>query len=280
MILFPNAKINLGLRVLNRRPDGYHELMTVMMPVPWQDVLEIVPARAGAPVSLTVTGRTVDCPTEKNLVMKAYRALEAELGSLPPAEMYLQKNIPDGAGLGGGSADASFTLVGLNEVFGLGLTRGQLARVAAGVGADCPFFVYNETAYCTGTGTTISAGVHIDLSAYTIVVAKPQGETVSTAEAYAAIRPCGRAAAPVDVLGLDISLWPEMLVNDFEASVFPRHPRIASLKRHMTDCGARYAAMSGSGAAVFGIFDNDNLAQHAADTAADCDTFVTGGADW
>lgn len=279
MILFPNAKINLGLRVLRRRTDGYHDLMTVMMPVGWEDVLEIVPSRTGR-TSLTVLGRTVDCPPEKNLVMKAYRALESEVGKLPPAEIYLEKIIPDGAGLGGGSADAAFTLTGLNEVFGLGLTPERLASAAATVGADCPFFIHNEPALCTGTGTNLAATLHIDFSQYTLAIAKPRGVSVSTAEAYAAVRPREDSPSPLDVLGTDIGLWPDLLVNDFEESVFPRFPRIAALKRHFYDSGARYSAMSGSGAAVFAIFDSDILARHATAALADCDTFVAPGRCW
>lgn len=279
MILFPNAKINLGLRVLRRRPDGYHELMTVMMPVEWCDVLEIVPA-ASARSSLQVTGRAVDCPPEKNLVMKALRALEAETGRELRAEMYLEKIIPDGAGLGGGSADAAFALRGLNEVFELGLDAEHLARVAARVGADCPFFIYNEPAFCTGTGTDISANIHYDFSPLTIAIAKPRGVAVSTAEAYAAITPREDSSAPIDILGLDISLWPEMLVNDFEASVFAAHPEIASVKQHFYTCGARYAAMSGSGASVFALFDDDNLAHRAVADLSGCDTFTAPGREW
>lgn len=279
MILFPNAKINLGLRVLRRRPDGYHDLMTVMMPAGWEDVLEIVPSRTGE-TTLTVLGRPVDCPPEKNLVMKAFRALRQEVPELPPAEIYLEKIIPDGAGLGGGSADAAFTLVGLNEVFGLGLPAERLASVAATVGADCPFFIHNEPALCTGTGTTLAASLHIDFSQYTIAIAKPRGVSVSTAAAYAAVRPREDSPSPLDVLGTDIGLWPDLLVNDFEESVFPAFPRIAEVKRHFYDRGARYAAMSGSGAAVFALFDSDILARHAVGELADCDTFVTAGRCW
>lgn len=279
MILFPNAKINLGLRILRKRSDGYHDLLTVMVPVGWTDVLEIVPSKDGK-ASLTVTGRTVACEPERNLVMKALRALETEIGRTLPAEMYLEKIIPDGAGLGGGSADAAFALVGLNEVFSLGLTHEHLARIAAGVGADCPFFIHNVPQYCTGTGTTLSADIHYNFSEFTIVIAKPRCTSVSTAEAYSAIRPCEDVASPMDVLGLDISLWRDLLVNDFEASVFPAHPEIASLKGHFYTSGARYAAMSGSGAAVFGLFDNDKLARHAADSLKDCDIFVDHCRDW
>lgn len=279
MILFPNAKINLGLRVLRRRPDGYHDLMTVMVPTAWTDVLEIVPAASGR-ASLTVTGRKVDCPPEKNLVMKALRALEAETGRELPAEMYLEKIIPDGAGLGGGSADAAFALRGLNEVFALGLEPEALARVAARVGADCPFFIHNVPAFCTGTGTTLSADIHYDFSHLTLAIAKPRSASVSTAEAYAAIRPREDSPAPIDVLGLDMSLWPDLLVNDFEASIFPAHPEIKAVKDHFYTYGARYSAMSGSGAAVFALFESASLAHRALSALSGCDTFAAPGRDW
>ncbi len=274
MILFPNAKINLGLNIISRRPDGYHELLTVMSPVGWCDVLEIVSSRSGE-TTLKVSGRTVDCPPERNLVMKAYNALAAEVGGLPPAEIYLEKIIPDGAGLGGGSADAAFTIRGLNEVFALGLDNERMAAVAGRVGADCSFFIYNRPAYCTGIGTDISLDVSPTLSAdQHIVIAKPRGASVSTAQAYAGITPKPADCSPRDVVATPVSNWRGKLVNDFETSVFAREPRCASLKQHMYDTGATYAAMSGSGAAVFGIFGNDKMAQSAADTCSDCDIFV------
>lgn len=276
MILFPNAKINLGLRVLRRRADGYHDIITVMMPVAWTDILEIVPSHTGQ-TSLHVTGLHVDCPPEKNLVMKAYHALANETGGLPPAEIYLEKIIPDGAGLGGGSADAAFTIRGLNEVFNLGLDDGRMAQVAALVGADCPFFIYNRPMLCTGTGTTMSDGISIDLSGHTIVIAKPRVAAVSTALAYAGVTPCEDVTSPADVLRLGINDWQGRLVNDFETSVFARQPRISEVKQTMADCGAVYTSMSGSGAAVYGIFADDKLAHQAVSCLTDCDTFVDTG---
>ena len=155
MIAFPNAKINIGLDILRRRPDGYHDLCTVMMPVAWCDILEIVPAAPGADDTLTVTGRRVDCPPEKNLVMRAVRALRA-VASFPPVEVHLHKVIPDGAGLGGGSADAAFTLTLLRSLFSLDIDDAHLAAVAASLGADCPFFIYNCPMLCTGTGIELA----------------------------------------------------------------------------------------------------------------------------
>lgn len=275
MILFPNAKINLGLNVVGRRADGYHDVETVMVAVDWHDVLEIVPAK-GPATTLTTYGRTVDCPADKNLVMKAYRAMAEAVGGLPAADIYLEKVIPDGAGLGGGSADAAFTLVGLNEVFGLGLEKRRLAEIASGIGADCPFFIYNTPAYCTGTGTQLSHDVELDLSAYCIVIAKPHVAAVSTKEAYAGITPHPAEADIRQTLRLPVTEWTGRLGNDFEASIFPKLPRVARLKEQMAEGGALYAAMSGSGAAVFGIFGDVNLAQAMARGLTDCDVKISG----
>lgn len=203
MILFPNAKINLGLNVVRRRPDGYHDIETLFYPVPWRDILEIVPA-AGDTTTLTVSGRAVDCPAEKNLVMKAYRALDS-VTPLPPVDIYLHKVVPDGAGLGGGSADAAFTLTGLNELFALGFSKEKLAGIAATIGADCPFFIYDTPMLATGIGDVFTP-VALDLSGYTLVIVKPQ-VSVSTKEAYACIRPEAPAYNLAEVAAAPIASW-------------------------------------------------------------------------
>lgn len=270
MILFPNAKINLGLDILRRRPDGYHDIETVMVPVPWRDVLEIVPAR-GEESTLTVTGRHVDCPPEKNLVMKAYRALASEV-PLPPVDIYLRKIVPDGAGLGGGSADAAFTLRGLNELFALGYTDTELARIASGIGADCPFFIYNRPMLCKGTGTEMEP-FDLDLTGMKILIAKPQ-VSVPTAAAYARTTPSIPDESISSILTSAAQEWQGRLKNDFEASVFPVYPAIAELKHRIMALSPVYAAMSGSGASVFGLFAGDKLSPDAQGLFADCDTLV------
>lgn len=270
MILFPNAKINLGLDILRRRPDGYHDIETVMVPVPWRDVLEIVPGR-GEDATLTVTGRHVECPPEKNLVMKAYRALAREV-ALPPVDIYLRKIIPDGAGLGGGSADAAFTLRGLNELFALGYSDADLARIASGIGADCPFFIYNRPMLCTGTGTDMEP-IEVDLTGMQILIAKPQ-VSVPTAAAYARTTPAIPDEKISTIIADNPSTWPGRLKNDFEASVFPAYPAIAELKERIVELAPVYAAMSGSGASVFGLFAGDNLSPDTERLFADCDTLV------
>lgn len=275
MLLFPNAKINLGLDILRRRPDGYHDISTVMVPVPWQDILEIVPSRSGA-TSLNVTGRRVDCPPEKNLVMKAYRLLEETYG-LPPVEIYLRKIIPDGAGLGGGSADAAFTIRGLNELFTLGMTDAEMASAASRLGADCPFFIYDRPMLCTGTGTTLTP-VDLDLSGLTVLIAKPP-VGVPTAQAYSRVTPAEPAESVDAIVSDHLEAWAGRLKNDFEPSIFPLHPLIASVKQRISALGAIYASLSGSGSAVYGLFgpgtDADKLSDEARTALAGCDIFVS-----
>lgn len=270
MILFPNAKINLGLNILRKRPDGYHDIDTVMYPVPWCDILEIVPSR-GEDTTLTVTGRGVACHPEKNLVMKAYRAI-ADRMPIPPVDIYLHKVIPDGAGLGGGSADASFTIRGLNELFALGMNDEDMAAIAATIGADCPFFIYNRPMRATGIGTEF-ADTDIDLSGHYIAIVKPT-ESVPTARAYAGVSPALPDESIDRILTWDISRWQGHLGNDFETSVFDSYPTIKGIKERLSTLGATYASMSGSGSAVFGIFCNDILAETLKREFPDCDIFT------
>ncbi|MCM1522226.1 MAG: 4-(cytidine 5'-diphospho)-2-C-methyl-D-erythritol kinase [Muribaculaceae bacterium] len=270
MLVFPNAKINLGLDILSRRPDGYHDISTVMVPVPWRDVLEIVPAR-GEVSTLTVTGRRVDCPPEKNLVMRAYRLMEERFG-LPPVDIYLRKVIPDGAGLGGGSADASFTLRVLDEHFALGLDDETLASMAAHLGADCPLFIFNRPMLATGTGTDLSP-IDVDLSGMTIVIVKPP-VSVPTAQAYSRVTPAVPPEPIPEILQSPVSEWQGRLKNDFETSVFPLHPMLPEIKDKLLDIGAVYASMSGSGSSLFGLFTSDILAERVADTFRGCQTFT------
>ena len=270
MVLFPNCKVNIGLDILRRRPDGYHDVETVMVPVPWTDVLEIVPA-SGAETTLTTTGRTVDCPPEKNLVMKAYRALAESVGELPPVDIYLRKIIPDGAGLGGGSADAAFTLVGLNSLFSLGLSDERLSAVASKIGADCPFFIYNRPMIATGTGTDL-APIELELPPYVAVI-KP-AESVPTREAYAGTTPRVPAVPLAERLAAGAGQWQTTVRNDFEDSIFPKLPECDAIKRRLLGMGALYASLSGSGSAVYGLFDSDILADAVAASFPSCAVFV------
>lgn len=253
MVVFPNAKINLGLHILRRRPDGYHDIETLMLPVDWTDILEVVPSRESAD-TLVTTGRSIDCPPEKNLVMKALRLLR-EVVPVPPVEIHLHKIIPDGAGLGGGSSDAAFILKAVNELFGLGLSEARLAAVAARVGADCPFFIYNRPALCSGVGTEIAPVKSPIPDGTWILVSKPE-VSVSTREAYSAVEPTEREAGLMSLLeAVKPAEWPGMVANDFEAYVASTHPAIAAEKESIAAAGAWYASLSGSGAAVYGLFD-------------------------
>ena len=271
MVVFPNAKINLGLNIVGRRPDGYHNLDMVMMPVGWCDILEIVPAK-GAETTLTTSGRPVNCPPEKNLVYKAWLYLNEYVGeTLPPVDIYLRKIIPDGAGLGGGSSDAAFTLVALNKLFALDLSDAQLCEIAARLGADCPFFIYNRPMLCRETGTTMTP-VEVNMDGIAaILIAKPEAVSVSTAEAYSGVKP----SVPAETTGQIVSVlppsqWHGRLINGFEQHIFLLKPEIAEIKQTLIDAGAVYASMSGSGSAVYGLFDDVILAEQTARKLSSC----------
>lgn len=275
MILFPNAKINLGLNVTSRRPDGYHDLDMVMVPVGWCDILEMVPSKDRRN-HIHVTGRKVDCPPEKNLVMKAVSALAEAIGAdLPGVDIHLHKVIPDGAGLGGGSSDASFALRGLNEMFSLGLNNQRLAEIASMLGSDCPFFIYNRPMLCRGTGTRLSPIEIRTGNTTSIVIAKPAGVAVSTAEAYRGVKP----SLPIETTDMIVGSvppeqWYGRLKNDFESHIFDLRPEISLVKERLIADGAVYASMSGSGSAVYGLFTNAKMAEQAAVNLTECEVFI------
>lgn len=286
MITFPNAKINIGLDIVARRPDGYHDLVTVMFPTSWCDILEIVPA-AGETSTLTVTGRHIDCPTESNLVMKALRLMQRTFGIDRVGEMdiFLHKIIPDGAGLGGGSADAAFTLKMINEIAALGASDETLASLAATLGADCAFFIYNRPMLCTGIGDRLTpfslpifipTGSAVGLANYDLAIVKPDDISVNTRQAYAGVTP----AEPSELLphllsSLPIRDWQGRVKNDFERSVFPQFPALAEIKERLLSLGAIYASMSGSGSAIYAIFPfADNLSVTLSETFPGCHIHV------
>lgn len=249
MICFPNAKINLGLNVVSKRPDGYHNIETIFYPIPVKDALEVV---ASDRTSLAQTGIPVDAPPEKNLVMRALNALRARY-EIPPLEIHLLKAIPFGAGLGGGSADAAFALRLVNDFCGLGIHTDELEAIASTIGADCPFFIRDTPVFATGTGNVFEP-IDLSLEGYHLCLVKPD-VAVSTPEAYAQVTPATPEVSLKEIARLPVSEWRGRMVNDFEKSVFPRHPAIERIKETLYDEGARYAAMSGSGSAVFGLFD-------------------------
>lgn len=248
MIVFPNAKINIGLHVVSKRPDGYHNLETIFYPVPFFDILEM--AESEKP-EITFSGLPLDGTPNENLVMSAFRMLKDEFG-LPPVKFHLHKVIPPGAGLGGGSSDAAFTLKMLNDHFNLQLTPMQLAFYAAQLGADCSFFINSEPAFATGIGDELFP-VQLDLSKYRIVLIMP-GIPVNTTQAYQEIIPSKPGFDLKNISALSIEEWKNAVVNDFEKSIFLKFPEIEKWKNTLYELGALYASMSGSGSALFGIF--------------------------
>lgn len=254
MIVFPNAKINLGLNITEKRPDGYHNLETVFYPIPLEDALEAVPApSADKEFEFSCSGIQLDSPPEENLVIKAYRLLKKKY-SLPPISIYMHKHIPSGAGMGGGSSDAAFMLKLLNEQFQLHLSDEQLEDYAASLGADCAFFIKNKPVFAEGIGNLFSP-IELSLKGYTLVVVKPD-LFVSTKEAFSQIRPQKPTLSIKEIVRKPMEEWKDLLINDFEYSVFQIHPEIGTVKQLLYNAGAVYASMSGSGSSVYGIFTN------------------------
>lgn len=267
MLTHPNCKINLGLRVLRKRDDGYHDLSTVFLPVPLCDQLLIEPLpeqerRKNEPhqVLFTQSGIPVDCPPEDNICVKAYRLLQAHYPQIAPVRIHLTKHIPFGAGLGGGSSDGAFALRMLSQIFSLGLSSEQLRGYASKLGADCAFFIDNVPALATGIGNQLTPLHFNPIANYRLVMAKPS-DTVSTPQAYSGLHLSATSAPaaplPLEVLRGPATCWRGTIVNDFERSVFPLHPQIAKLKELFYHHGAIFACMSGSGATVFALFPKD-----------------------
>nr|WP_298658003.1 4-(cytidine 5'-diphospho)-2-C-methyl-D-erythritol kinase [uncultured Prevotella sp.] len=258
MITFPCAKINLGLNIVSKRPDGYHNLETVFYPIPLTDALEIkymdekFPSES--PCDLKITGNDVDCNEEDNLVIKAYQLLAADF-QLPRVHAHLVKRIPTQAGLGGGSSDAAYMIRLLDERFRLNIGIPEMERYAAKLGADCAFFITADPSYAEGIGDVLMPAdvPGAGLGGYYLAVVKPS-VAVSTRDAYAAIVPKTPAKCCRDIVRQPIETWKDELVNDFEAPIFAMHPELAAIKQSLYDAGAVYAAMSGSGSALFGIF--------------------------
>ena len=256
MKLFPNCKINIGLRVVRKREDGYHDLETIFYPVMGlHDELEVIPS---SKFEFIQEGLAVDCKPEDNLIVKCFLNMKAKYPQIGDVRIRFKKNIPFGAGLGGGSSDAAHMAIALNEIFALGLTREQLADEVRSLGADCPFFVYNTPCYAEGIGDKLSP-ISLDLSGLRLVMIKPNCG-VSTREAYGGIIRHPEAEGKIKQAlaeGKSLVDMRSLLVNDFEQTVFPLHSEIAEIKQRLLDAGAVYAAMSGSGSTVFGLFEND-----------------------
>ncbi|RXK87174.1 4-(cytidine 5'-diphospho)-2-C-methyl-D-erythritol kinase [Filimonas effusa] len=263
MILFPNCKINLGLSILRKRADGYHDLETVFYPIPLHDALEINPRRTNHSnipeqqlPELTVTGLSVAGEANDNLCVKAWQLLKADYPNLPAVNIHLHKAIPMGAGLGGGSADGAYTLLLLNKQFKLNLTRDQLLHYALQLGSDCPFFIYNQPCLGLGRGEILQP-VTVDLSAYKIIIVNPRIH-INTGWAFHQLTPAEPEHRIADIIAQPIDTWKKYLINDFEEPVLQNHPELREIKDKFYESGAIYAAMSGSGSSFFGIFECNN----------------------
>lgn len=253
MITFPNCKINIGLQITGKRPDGFHNLLSCFYPAGWSDALEIIPAEtvAFSTSGLSIPGNGHSGLASKNLCVNAYELLKADF-DLPPVAMHLHKVIPIGAGLGGGSADAAFTLRLLNEQFTLGLTTAELEQYARRLGSDCAFFVQNRPVYGVEKGDQFE-GISLTLTGYHVVLVYPN-LAISTAEAYAGVRPRTPPVPLRELLAAPVVEWKHTVHNDFEDSLFPKYPVLGQLKAQLYEAGAVYSSMSGSGSTVYGIF--------------------------
>lgn len=249
MLIFPNAKINIGLNVLNRRDDGYHNLETIFYPVKINDALEIIEADE---LSFQSTGLEIPGVANDNLCIIAYHLLKKDFDLLP-VKIHLHKHIPIGAGLGGGSADAAFFIKLVNQTFNLELSDDRMISYARQLGADCAFFIHNKPVFAFDKGDEFEP-VKLDLSAYKIIVVMPPVH-VSTSEAYSGVTTSPTKQSLMELIYLPVVEWKNHIKNDFEASIFKNHPSIRGVKAALYEAGALYASMSGSGAAVFGIFE-------------------------
>ncbi|MBN8668117.1 MAG: 4-(cytidine 5'-diphospho)-2-C-methyl-D-erythritol kinase [Chitinophagales bacterium] len=270
MIVFPNAKINLGLHVVKKRPDGYHDLETIFFPIPLCDALEVITRKEqdSSGIAFHLSGPVNPGPDADNICVKAWHLLKNDHPGLPSASIYLHKAIPTGAGLGGGSADGAFMLSLLNQKYQLGLTEEQLLSYALQLGSDCPFFIRNKPCYATGRGE-IMEPVSLSLKGYQLVLVNP-GIEVSTARAFSTLQPSPSPKDLRTIIQQPITTWRKELGNDFERSVFEAHPLIGELKDQLYEQGAIYASMSGSGSTVFGLFEN-----HGFDIGGVSDAFFT-----
>lgn len=263
MLCFPNAKINIGLSITEKRPDGYHNLETVFYPVSIRDALEIIPSASASNIYLS--GLEVSGDSNNNLVWKAFELLQQDFPSLVnPLEIHLHKAIPMGAGLGGGSADGAFMLSMLNDFFDLQLSQSQLEGYALQLGSDCPFFIPNKPIFATGRGEVMEA-IDLDLSKYSIQLICPKIH-ISTAAAFKGIKPGHVSFSLKELSNLAIEEWKHHVYNDFEKSLFPLYPVLEQIKNQLYEHGAIYASLSGTGATVYGIFQKPGKAQILIDT--------------
>lgn len=255
MVCYPNAKINIGLNVVEKRSDGYHNLETIFFPTPLTDILELVRNEDSiAPYTWSSSGIEIDAHPDDNICIKALMLVK-EKYDIPPINIHLHKMIPFGAGLGGGSADGAFMIMLLNKEFALNMSHNEMHTMATKLGADCPFFLQNKPSFAAGIGDELE-DIKLDLSGYHFALVKPT-INVSTPEAYKGVKPQKSKHSLKELIQLPIDQWKHHIKNDFEKSVFKLYPEIGNIKMQMYDAGASYACMSGSGSSVFGIFKED-----------------------
>lgn len=253
VIVFSNSKINLGLYILNKRTDGYHDISTVFYPIMWKDIIEILPDfNHQNQINITTYGISLNIPIQENILFKAYQLLIQRFNYLPSLNVYLYKQVPFGAGLGGGSANAAFFLKSCNTLLNLNLSNDELKSLAANLGADCAFFIENTPCLASGKGDVLTT-ISLDLSDYYIYIIYPK-MVISTKEAYQSIMPIQRAVNLNSILQFPLTEWKYHLENDFEKNIFTKYPILQNIKQQLYEQGALYASMSGSGSAIFGIF--------------------------
>ena len=262
MISFPNCKINIGLNILSKRKDGYHDLQTIFYPIAIKDALEIIETDESAKnITFSNSGIKINGAKEDNLCMKAFQLLKKDFPALPSIKMHLHKTIPMGAGLGGGSADGAFALQLINKKFSLRLSQEQLIQYALQLGSDCPFFICNKPSYATGRGEILEP-LQLDLSAYSILIVNPDIH-INTAVSFSTIKVGEHKTNLKELIAIPITEWKNSIINDFENNVFSSVPEIAAIKNNLYANGAMYASMSGSGSSVYGIFPkNYNTSLH------------------
>ena len=261
MVVFPNCKINIGLNVIRKRSDGFHDLETIFYPVPFTDALEVITLDTGretstAGITFSMSGLQVDGDADNNLCVKAYHLLKAGYPQIPAVKSHLHKAIPMGAGLGGGSADGAFMLQLLNRKYELALTQNQLTAYALQLGSDCPFFMVNKPCFAEGRGE-IMQPVHLDLTGYSLLLVNP-GVHVNTGWAFRQLTPAVPPVSLLETIAMPVESWKENITNDFEVAVTNTFPVLNHIKEKMYNNGASYVAMSGSGSTMFGLFKNDH----------------------
>ncbi|MCD8211269.1 MAG: 4-(cytidine 5'-diphospho)-2-C-methyl-D-erythritol kinase [Prevotella sp.] len=254
MKVYPIAKINLGLSVLRKRPDLYHDIETIFYPISLKDELEIELQDKGSSLELNLEGISIQGDVKSNIIYKAYYLLKELYPQITGVKIHLKKNIPVGAGLGGGSSDAAYTIKALDEIFSLGITKTQMLSIASQLGADCAFFIDPKPSYATARGEELKE-IDVNLSGKFIAIVKPP-IFISTRQAYSLVKPSIPKISCLDVIYREVSLWKKELKNDFEESLFKVYPELKEIKTLLYGLGAQYAAMSGSGSSIYGIFSS------------------------